>query len=126
MPKKILIVDDNRDTVVSLNYALEKTGYEVAYAYDGQEGYIKAVEWQPNLIVLDVMMPVMDGYTMNRHLKDNPQTQHIPVVIITAREGIRSLFDPEQKAHVDAYMTKPFDFKMLIEKVQELLAEGKK
>ena len=73
MGKKILVVDDNKETVHSLNFALEKNGYDVVYAYDGQEGYLKAAEIQPDLILLDIMMPVMDGYTMDRHLKENPE-----------------------------------------------------
>ncbi|HCV43627.1 MAG TPA: DNA-binding response regulator, partial [Bacteroidetes bacterium] len=59
MGMRILVVDDNKETVHSLNFALEKNGYEVIYAYDGQEGYLMATETKPDLILLDIMMPVM-------------------------------------------------------------------
>jgi CheY-like chemotaxis protein len=122
MPKKILVVDDNKETVHSLNFALEKNGYEVIYAYDGQEGYLMATETKPDLILLDIMMPVMDGYTMNRHLKENPITKDIPVVIITAKKGAHPLFGPEEETHVTAILTKPFAFKDLLAKIQEVFS----
>jgi CheY-like chemotaxis protein len=123
MAKKILVVDDNKETVHSLNFALEKNGYEVVYAYDGQEGYLKAAEITPDLILLDIMMPVMDGYTMNRHLKENPATQFIPVIIITAKKGASPLFGPDAETRVTACLTKPFAFRDLLSKIHEILKE---
>jgi DNA-binding response OmpR family regulator len=123
MPKKILVIDDNKETVMSLNFALEKAGYQVDYAYDGQEGYLKAIEFMPDLIILDIMLPVMDGFTMNRHLKENPQTRHIPVVVITAKSGsMPPLLDrPEMK--VDAFLRKPFFFNEILTKIRDILRE---
>lgn len=123
MPKKILVIDDNKETVMSLNFALEKAGYQVGYAYDGQEGYMKALEFLPDLIILDVMMPVMDGFTMNRHLKENPQTRNIPVVIITAKSGVVPPPQDRPEMKADAYIKKPFFFNEILMRIREILKE---
>ncbi len=123
MPKKILVIDDNKETVMSLNFALEKAGYQVDYAYDGQEGYLKAIEFMPDLIILDIMMPVMDGFTMNRHLKENPQTRSIPVVIITAKSGAAPPPADRPEMKVDAYLRKPFFFNEILMKIRDILKE---
>ena len=123
MAKKILVIDDNKETVMSLNFALEKAGYKVDYAYDGQEGYMKAIEFLPDLIILDVMMPVMDGFTMNRHLKENPQTRTIPVVIITAKSGLPPAQGDRPEMKAEAYMRKPFFFNEILMKIKEILKE---
>src|SRR5438876_1049009 len=120
MPKKVLLIDDNKETVMSLHFALEKAGYQVDYAYDGQEGYTKAVEVNPDLIILDIMMPVMDGFTMNRHLKENPQTRTIPVIIITAKSGVPPP-DGSKEAVASAYIKKPFYFNQILMKIKEIL-----
>lgn len=124
MPKKILVIDDNKETVMSLNFALEKAGYRVDYAYDGQEGYMKAVEFMPDLIILDVMMPVMDGFTMNRHLKENPQTRSIPVVIITAKSGVSPAPQNRPEMQAEAYIKKPFFFNEILMRIREILKES--
>lgn len=123
MAKKILVIDDNKETVMSLNFALEKAGYQVDYAYDGQEGYLKAIEFMPHLIILDVMMPVMDGFTMNRHLKENPQTRSIPVVIITAKSGAIPPPGDRPEMRAEAYLRKPFFFNEVLMKIKEILKE---
>ena len=124
MPKKILVIDDNKETVMSLNFALEKAGYKVDYAYDGQEGYMKAIDFLPDLIILDVMMPVMDGFTMNRHLKENPQTRSIPVIIITAKSGLPPAQNDRPEMKAEAYMRKPFFFNEILMKIKDILKEG--
>jgi CheY-like chemotaxis protein len=123
VPKKILVIDDNKETVMSLNFALEKAGYQVDYAYDGQEGYLKAIEFMPDLIILDIMLPVMDGFTMNRHLKENPQTRHIPVVVITAKSGPLPPALDRTEMKVDAFLRKPFFFNEILTKIRDILRE---
>lgn len=124
MAKKILVIDDNKETVMSLNFALEKAGYQVGYAYDGQEGYTKALEFFPDLIILDVMMPVMDGFTMNRHLKENPQTRNIPVIIITAKSGVVPPPQDRPEMKADSYVKKPFFFNEILMRIRELLKDA--
>jgi DNA-binding response OmpR family regulator len=122
MPKKILVIDDNKETVMSLNFALEKAGFQVGYAYDGQEGYTKAMEFMPDLIILDVMMPVMDGFTMNRHLKENPQTRDIPVIIITAKSGV-GVGAMSREVKAEACIKKPFFFNEILARIRDILKD---
>src|SRR3989338_304546 len=85
MSKKILIVDDEVDLVETLTFRLEAAGYTVVKAYNGQEGLEKAREENPDLILLDVMMPKMDGYTLCRLLKFDVKFRGTPVIMLTAR-----------------------------------------
>ena len=120
---KILVVDDEHDIVELLSFLLEKDGYAVTPAYNGQEA-LKAVEGDPpDLIILDIMMPVMDGYAVHAKLSENPATRSIPIIILTAKPKMRELF--EVATNVAAYIDKPFDPKSLREKVQEILARKK-
>ena len=82
MPK-ILVIEDDRFLQKALEEKFQKEGFEVEQAFDGKEGIIKAVKQQPHFILLDLMMPVMDGTTALRHLKDMPETKDIPVAILT-------------------------------------------
>ncbi len=125
MKAKILIIDDNKETVMSVGYALEREGFEVITAYDGQEGYLKAIEHYPDLLILDIMMPVMDGFSMNRHLKENPQTQDIPVIIITGKEKLSPQYGKTKETQVSAIVYKPFLFKTLLSKIKKALSEYK-
>jgi len=118
--KKILIVDDERDFVEMLKVRLESSGYEVDVAYDGQEGLDKARHDKPDLVVLDVMMPLLDGYHVCRLLKFDEQFNQIPVIILTAR-GRPEDRETGEDVGGDAYMVKPFDSKELLSKIQELL-----
>lgn len=125
MSKKILVVDDNADTVGMLKTFLEKAGFEVGSAPNGQEGYQKAQELMPDLILLDIMMPTMDGFTMNQHLKQNSKTQNIPVIIISARGGMAPLFEADPKTRIDGYLVKPFRSEALLKKIEEVLASDR-
>ena len=120
MTKKILVVDDNEDTVMLMKRVLEKEGYETVTAYNGLEGYQKAQQTHPDLILLDIMMPIMDGFTMNQHLKGNPETQNIPVIIISARSGMAPMFETEKGVPIQGYMVKPVSSKVLLVKIEEL------
>ena len=114
---KILVVDDEKDVVELLKFLLEKDGYTVATAYNGREALTAANENIPDLILLDVMMPEMDGYTVQTQLLDNPKTREIPIIILTAKGQLRDVF--AMSANVKAYIEKPFDPKTLRLKIQE-------
>jgi DNA-binding response OmpR family regulator len=123
MPKKrILVVDDENDLVETLSLRLEANGYEVLKAYDGQEGFEKAKKQKPDLIILDLMLPKIDGYKVCRMLKFDQKYRHIPVLLFTARAQ-----DSDKKlgeeVGADAYITKPFEPPALLEKIKELLEE---
>lgn len=108
MPKKILAVDDEKHIVRLVQVNLERAGYQVATAFDGVDALKKVQEYQPDLIVLDVMMPQMDGFEVLKHLKANPETRDIPVIMLTAKAQDADVFRGWQSG-VDCYLTKPFN-----------------
>ena len=125
MKKKILIVDDEHDIVIILKMALEKEGYEVEEAFDGVEALEKVTLFKPDLILLDIMMPKMDGHSVNLKLKEVEATSKIPVIIITGRGQLKELIQARQEISIAAYMEKPFTVSMLIGKIKEALGENK-
>jgi DNA-binding response OmpR family regulator len=123
MSKKILLVDDEKDLVETLTFRLEANGYGVIKAYDGQEGLDKARSEKPDLIILDLMLPKMDGYKVCRMLKFDDKYKSIPIILFTARaqESDKKL---GQEVGADAYITKPFEPQILLSKIKELLKES--
>jgi two-component system alkaline phosphatase synthesis response regulator PhoP len=114
---KILVVDDEKDVVELLKFLLEKDGYNVITAFNGREALATAKQEIPDLMLLDVMMPEMDGYTVQTQLLEDPKTKAIPVIILTAKGQLRDVF--ALSANVKAYIEKPFDPKTLRAKIQE-------
>jgi phosphate regulon transcriptional regulator PhoB len=117
---RILVVDDEKDLVELVKYNLEKEGFEVAVAYDG-EGAIATGEREiPSLIVLDIMLPNIDGLEVCRRLKRNPVTAHIPIIMLTAKgEEADRVVGLELGA--DDYVVKPFSVRELIARVKTVL-----
>src|SRR6185503_16074215 len=108
MPKKILAVDDERHIVRLVEVNLQRAGYQVVTAYDGREALEKVKAEHPDLIVLDVMMPYMDGFEVVKNLKQDPHTAEIPVIMLTAKAQDADVFRGWQSG-VDCYLTKPFN-----------------
>jgi two-component system alkaline phosphatase synthesis response regulator PhoP/two-component system response regulator VicR len=106
--KKILAVDDERHIVRLVQVNLERAGYKVVPAYDGVDALKKVETERPDLIVLDVMMPHMDGFEVLKNLKANPQTKDIPVIMLTAKAQDADVFRGWSSG-VDCYLTKPFN-----------------
>lgn len=106
--KKILAVDDERHIVRLVQVNLERAGYQVIAAFDGKEALKKVEADRPDLIVLDVMMPHMDGFEVLKRLKSNDQTKDIPVVMLTAKAQDADVFRGWASG-VDCYLTKPFN-----------------
>lgn len=119
MPKRILIIDDEPHIVKTIKDRLEFAGYTVITAYDGEEGLKKVNEEKPDLILLDILMPKMDGYNFLRALKLDENIKDIPVIILTAKAQMKELFVPEGILN---YITKPFDQKELLEKISKALS----
>lgn len=115
----ILVVDDNKITTKLLRRYLEANGYEAKEAYDGIDCLEKVDERQPDAIVLDVMMPRMDGYETARKLKENENTRHIPVVIVTALNDVQNQLKSIESG-ADDFLSKPIEEKLLIAKVKLL------
>jgi CheY-like chemotaxis protein len=122
MCKKILVVEDNRDTATVMTLMLGKAGYSVDVAFDGEQGLQRVREGHPDVILLDIMMPVMDGYTMNQRLKQDPSTREIPVIVVSARSGMGPLFEADSGARVEAYLVKPVTAAALRAKIADVLA----
>ena len=119
--KKILLVEDERDLVELLTTRLQAAGYEVAVAYDGQQALDLVGQDAPDLIVLDLMLPKVDGYEVCRQLKADKRTQKIPILVLTAHsteEKLKTALD----CGADALFTKPFDPQALLAKISELLS----
>src|SRR5829696_1016914 len=126
MPKKILAVDDERHIVRLVEVNLQRAGYEVVTAYDGREALEKVKSENPDLVVLDVMMPYMDGFEVLKNLKGDPTTAEIPVIMLTAKAQDADVFRGWQSG-VDCYLTKPFNPMELIAFVKRIfksLEEG--
>jgi len=122
---RILCVEDNDDNLYMLHRRLSRAGFEVKVATNGAE----AVEWakglQPDIIVMDLNLPKLNGWEATRQLKGQPETKHIPVIVLSANTGDQ----PRERAFAagcDDFETKPADFDRLIGKIRTLLAAGAK
>jgi two-component system cell cycle response regulator DivK len=117
---RILYVEDNDDNVYMLKSRLERKGFSVIVARDGAEGIAMAVDQKPALILMDLSLPVIDGWEATRQLKARPDTRHIPIIVITAHamEGDR---ESALATGCDDFDTKPVQFSRLLGKIQSLL-----
>ena len=122
----IMVVDDNLDNVEILRAFLESRGYTVASASDGRTALAQMEQVRPDLVLLDVMMPGMDGWQVCRTIKNHPDYGSTKVVMVTAKGGFEDKFEG-LRSGADDYVVKPVDFKELTDKVQRNLAarEGK-
>lgn len=118
--KKILIVDDEADIIEILQFVFETNGYECITALDGEEGLKLAKEANPDLILLDVMMPKINGYKISRLLKYDSKYKDIPIIMITARSQEEDKIIGEETG-ADEYITKPFQVEYVLEKVKSYL-----
>ena len=117
---KILYVEDNDDNIFMLTHRLSKHGYEVVVAGDGEQGVARANDEQPALILMDLSLPVLDGWEATRKLKSDPATQNIPVIALSAH-AMPGDAEKALAAGCDDYDTKPIDIKRLLSKISALL-----
>jgi CheY-like chemotaxis protein len=124
--KYVLIVDDDPDLVETVGMMLESKGYEVGKAYDGVEGEESVRNRRPDVLVLDVMMPRKNGYTLCAELKKNKETRDIPIILLTAvGEAVRTTTysHADGKAtEAEDYIPKPVDTPVLIESIERLIS----
>ena len=120
MSKRVLIVDDEPNIVISLEFLLKRAGLEVLIARDGEAGLAEIRSAHPDLVILDVMMPKLDGFGVLDAVRADPAVQSTPILMLTARGR-----DADQKKGLalgaNAYLSKPFSTAELVQKVQELL-----
>jgi two-component system alkaline phosphatase synthesis response regulator PhoP len=121
MSKKILIIEDDRSAARLTEYTLQQAGYEVIIAYDGFEGLRKALGEHPDLVILDIMLPGLDGYEICHRLRQKPETANTPVLVISAKAR-QDDKDIGLKVGADEYLTKPVDPSEILAKVETLLA----
>lgn len=122
-PVKILVCDDERHIVRLIQVNLERQGYTVVTAYDGKEGLEKIKAEQPSLVVLDVMMPYMDGFEVLKSLRREPETENLPVIMLTAKAQDKDVFEGYHYG-ADMYLTKPFNPMELVTFVKRILGGG--
>lgn len=120
-PTRILYVEDAevmRDTIFRL---LEVYGYKVTYAKNGEEGVEMAIEWQPDLVLMDLHMPIMNGFKAIQEIRFNPKTHHIPIIVISAWSGKKER-DQARLAGANDYFDKPPDLDRLREAIDRAVA----
>jgi len=120
---KILLVEDNALNRDLTTRQLEWAGYEVRSASDGATGMVQAWTWRPDLILMDLSMPLFDGWAATRQLKASAETRQIPIIVLTAHALIEDRIKA-LAAGCDEYITKPVDFDHLLTRIGELLAKA--
>ena len=113
-PQKILVADDEEQLALALKIRLQSQGYQVVVAHDGQQALQLAGQQKPDLIILDVLMPVMDGYSCLRELNARFGRGKVPIIILTARDRMKDLFELEG---IEDYVVKPFDHEDLLVRI---------
>ena len=114
-PKKILVVDDEQQLALAVKIRLQSRGYQVTAVSDGRQALDAVDREQPDLVVLDVLMPVMDGYSCLRELNTRFGRGKIPVIVLTARDRMKDLFELEG---IEDYIIKPFDHEDLLFRIE--------
>lgn len=118
--KKVLIVDDEEDIIDMVRFRLEKSGYEVVSAIEGHSGIDVAVATKPDIILLDVSMPNMDGWEVCRRLRANPATQHAKIIVVTATRKL----EEARTCGPDQLLLKPFNFQELMDALDKVSGEN--
>jgi len=120
MPLKVLVCDDERHIVRLIQVNLERQGYIVVTAFDGKEGLEKIRSEKPNVVVLDVMMPYMDGFEVLKTIRREPETEALPVIMLTAKAQDKDVFEGYHYG-ADMYLTKPFNPMELVTFVKRIV-----
>lgn len=122
MAKKVLVVDDEPEMLNLMKFTLEQGKYEVVTCDTGRNAWAAIIDNKPDLILLDVMLPGIDGYSLQIKISQDDLTKHIPIVIMTALEPSRTLFKKFEQ--VKGFMTKPFKTDDLLQKVEEIIGKA--
>lgn len=122
---RILCVEDSDDNLYLLHRRLSRAGFDVTVARSGTEGVDWAKTLQPDLIVMDLNLPGLNGWEATRRLKGQPETGHIPIIVVTAETSKRS-HDEAVAAGCDDFLSKPIDFGRLVERIRSLVGGGER
>jgi DNA-binding response OmpR family regulator len=120
---KILLVDDEPNILIALEFLFEQDGYRVEKAFDGHQALEKAVAFRPNIMILDVMMPGLDGFEVARRLRNMPDFEDVRIVFLTAKGTTNDRMQGYSSGG-EMYLTKPFDNQELIRIVREIVEFG--
>ena len=118
--KRVLVVEDTEDNRQIIRDLLTSAGYETIEAVTGEQGVAMAAEHRPDLILMDIQLPVLDGYEATRRIKANPALRHIPVIAVTSY-ALSGDEERTREAGCDAYVAKPFSPRLLLAKVREFI-----
>lgn len=119
-PIRILIADDNENVREFLGHMLQKRGFIIENACDGEEALKKTAQKKPDIMILDVMMPLMDGFETCKRLKENPDTRDIPIIFLSAEKRISKMITDMPGAAVK-YIEKPCNIEYLVRQINELI-----
>ncbi|MCB1758687.1 MAG: response regulator [Gammaproteobacteria bacterium] len=120
MTKQVLIVDDEQNIAISVEFLMRREGFDVAVARDGEEGLAAIRTTKPDLVLLDIMMPKMDGFQVCKAVRADPQLASVRILMLTAK-GRQAEIEKGLSLGADAYIPKPFSTSELVAKVKELL-----
>ncbi len=120
MSKRVLVVEDQEDNMQIMDDMLSSAGYQVIKAVTGHEGVAMAESHKPDLILMDVMLPGLDGYQATRRIKDNAALRHIPIIAVTSY-ALDAEESKAEEAGCDAYFSKPVSPRVLLAKVREYI-----
>jgi CheY-like chemotaxis protein len=121
--KKVLLVEDNEDNRIVYSTILKHFGYKVTEALNGEDGIAKARSQKPDLILMDISIPVIDGWEAAQILKQDPQTRHIPIIALTAH-ALASDREKAMEVGCDGYLAKPCEPRAVVAEVQRFLGPG--
>src|SRR5271170_3955917 len=123
MPKKVLVVDDEPEMLSLVKYTLERSDFEVYTCDNGRHAWDEIIKIKPDLLVLDVMLPGIDGYSLQLKISQDPQTKEMPIIVLTALEPSKTLF--QKFPQVVGFMTKPFKTEDLLAAAQSAISRAK-
>lgn len=122
MAKKVLVIDDEAEMLNLVRFALERAGYEVVTCDNGRHAWDAIIKSNPQLLILDVMLPGIDGYSLQMKISQESATKSIPIIVLTALEPSKTLF--QKFSQVVGFMTKPFKTEVLLETVEKAIGKA--